>query len=129
MKLDLYAVTHVERIERPTPLEFYRDYVSQNKPVIITGAFDHWKAMKKWTNGFLREKIGSRDVTVDITPYGKGDAVQGKHFVKPMEKVMKFSEFMDFIEHKSQAQGIYYIQHQAKWQFSHRICPRSRRRH
>eukprot|EP01114_Cavostelium_apophysatum_P022221 TRINITY_DN7973_c0_g1_i2.p1 TRINITY_DN7973_c0_g1~~TRINITY_DN7973_c0_g1_i2.p1 ORF type:complete len:331 (-),score=63.27 TRINITY_DN7973_c0_g1_i2:214-1206(-) len=110
---DLYCVSQVDRIEKPSPLEFYREYVAQNKPVIITNGFDHWKALSRWTNDYLRKKIGSKSVTVDITPKGHGDCVvNGGYFVKPVEKVMPFNDFMDFIERKSNPNGVYYIQHQ-----------------
>jgi hypothetical protein len=51
---DLIVTSHIQRIKKPMALEFYRDYVSANKPVIITGCVDDWPAMTKWTNDYLR---------------------------------------------------------------------------
>lgn len=44
----------VDRLNRPTPREFYVKYVRANRPVVITGITDHWKAIGKWTPEFFR---------------------------------------------------------------------------
>ncbi|EFA81864.1 transcription factor jumonji [Heterostelium album PN500] len=107
-------VKEIERIEKPTPLQFYRDYVSQNRPVIIKGAIDDWRALKLWTNQYLCEKMKDVEVTVAITPDGLGDAVKDvdgtQCFVKPLEKKLKFQDFMNVKEQDKN--NIYYIQYQ-----------------
>ena len=45
-----------------TPLTFYRDFVARNKPVIITGAIDHWPAMEKWNQNYISERLGEAQV-------------------------------------------------------------------
>ena len=35
-------------------LEFYRDWVATNLPVLIKGAVNNWPAIKKWNLEFLR---------------------------------------------------------------------------
>jgi len=35
-------------------LEFYRDWVATNLPVLIKGAVNNWPAIKKWNLPFLR---------------------------------------------------------------------------
>ena len=42
----------------PEPLQFYRDYVSQNRPVIIKQGVGHWPALQKWTNKYLEDQLG-----------------------------------------------------------------------
>ena len=37
---DLYLTQSIERIAAPSPLQFYRDYIAPNKPVIITDGLD-----------------------------------------------------------------------------------------
>eukprot|EP01132_Coremiostelium_polycephalum_P004854 gene4854-6050_t len=107
---DFYIVNEIERIEKPTPLEFYREYVSQNKPVIITGVLNDWKALKLWSsNEYLRNLMKDEEVTVAVTPDGFGDAVKlvdydqdtnefHEYFVKPLEKKIKFQEYIDYID-------------------------------
>ncbi|RHY35499.1 hypothetical protein DYB32_000014, partial [Aphanomyces invadans] len=72
---DFWAPRSIARIPPPTPMEFYRHYVSKNIPVIITHAVDHWPALTKWTDEYLTDTLGDAQVTVDVTPSGYGDAV------------------------------------------------------
>lgn len=52
---ELYLNSEVPVLDLvPTPLQFYRDWVAANKPVIIKGAVKHWPAIKKWSNEYLR---------------------------------------------------------------------------
>ncbi|EGG21225.1 transcription factor jumonji [Cavenderia fasciculata] len=107
---DFYVVHNIERIDKPTPLVFYRDYVAQNKPVIIQ----------------------SVEITVAITPDGLGDAVKpintiadekqetsSEHppplyFVKPLEKKMKFEDYLDATQQSetNNDSSIHYLQFQ-----------------
>jgi jumonji domain-containing protein 7 len=105
----------IPRISFPiSPLEFYREFVSQNRPCIITGAIkSQWPAIRLWNNDYLRQKAGNVEVTVDVTPDGFGDhVVDDKYFVKPLQEKMKFGDFIDVIEKKKPSSGVYYIQHQ-----------------
>lgn len=128
----MHTVKEIERIECPdSPFDFYRNYVAQNKPVIITGrrlhfflgvstvclpiatgAVDHWPAFHKWNNAYFRKTLGETTVTVDVTPNGYGDAiVNDTHFVKPDEQQLTINKFFDCIEDKEK-ESVYYIQHQ-----------------
>ena len=110
---ELYLSSEVPRLEKaPSPLEFLRDWVNPNVPIIIENAFNHWPALKNWNNDYLRKKIGHRTVTVAVTPNGYADAVVGEKFVMPEEREMTFSEFLDILEGKIQDRGIYYVQKQ-----------------
>lgn len=44
---------------------FETEYTKPLKPVIITGAFDHWPARQRWTPDFFRLEHGGREVIVD----------------------------------------------------------------
>ena len=110
---ELYLSSKVPKIEiPPSPLEFLRDWVNPNVPVIIKNAFNHWPALEKWNSDYFREKIGHRKVTVAVTPNGFADAVVGNKFVMPEEREMKFSKFLDILEGKVKEQGIFYVQKQ-----------------
>ena len=111
---ELYLQATISRIPVPTPLAFYRDYVSRNKPVVIQGALDHWPALVKWKNSdYLRQQLVDTPVTIDITPDGYGDCVKlQKYFVTPVEEKMPFNRFMDVIEGKTPFNGVAYCQHQ-----------------
>jgi hypothetical protein len=44
---------------------YVREYVLPLKPVIITGALEHWAARKKWTLEFFQERYGNLPLEVD----------------------------------------------------------------
>ena len=44
----------IERRERLSRDEFFEQYYFQNRPVIITGAFDFWPARTQWSFDYLR---------------------------------------------------------------------------
>ena len=44
---------------------YVRDYVNPLKPVIITGALEHWSARKKWTLDFFEQQYGHLPLKID----------------------------------------------------------------
>lgn len=96
----------------PTPLVFYREYVSPNRPVVIKNAINHWSALSKWTHDYFRKVVGDLEVTVAVTPNGYADAVTDGQFVMPYEKTMQMKDFLNIIENPKDYKGIFYIQKQ-----------------
>uniref|UniRef100_A0A3Q4GHW2 Bifunctional peptidase and (3S)-lysyl hydroxylase JMJD7 n=1 Tax=Neolamprologus brichardi TaxID=32507 RepID=A0A3Q4GHW2_NEOBR len=97
----------------PEPLQFHRDWIAANKPCIIRNAFSHWPALSKWSPDYLREKVGSKVISVAVTPNGYADAVNGDRFVMPEERQMSFSSVLDIIEGKvDKGGGVFYVQKQ-----------------
>ena len=88
-----------------TPLTFYREYVSKNKPVIIEGAISHWPALTKWqSDEYLAQVAGEEKVTIDFTPDGRGDSiVDDRLFVTPVEEEMRFKDFLPLLDHAPDA--------------------------
>lgn len=110
---DLYLNQSVPHLEGPPdPLLFYRDWIGPNKPCIIRNAFSHWPALSRWTPEYLREKVGSKVISVAVTPNGYADAVSGDRFVMPEERRMSFNSVLDIIEGKVPASGVFYVQKQ-----------------
>jgi len=104
-------------ISKPSPVEFLREYVCKNRPVLIRGALEEWPLFKqeerRWTNAYLRKMVGDCDITVAITPNGYADAVVNETlFVLPEERKMKFSNFLDFFDKEEPTLEAYYVQHQ-----------------
>lgn len=52
----------IERVERPTPRAFYERFVKLNKPVVITGIADKWKATARWTPEYFRSHFADAKV-------------------------------------------------------------------
>uniref|UniRef100_A0A3Q2QAS3 Bifunctional peptidase and (3S)-lysyl hydroxylase JMJD7 n=1 Tax=Fundulus heteroclitus TaxID=8078 RepID=A0A3Q2QAS3_FUNHE len=110
---DLYLNKSVPHLDGPPkPLQFYRDWIAPNKPCIIHNAYSHWPALSRWTPKYLREKIGSKVISVAVTPNGYADAVVGDRFVMPEERQMSFSAVLDIIEGMVQKNGVFYVQKQ-----------------
>ena len=55
----------VDRRAGLTREQFARDYLSPLRPVILTDAISHWRAMGRWTPQFFKEQYGQLQVTVD----------------------------------------------------------------
>ena len=75
-----------------SPLAFYRDWVGQNRPVIIRNGIKHWDALEKWKNNeYLIQKCDpDKIVKVAVTPNGYADAITDGKFVMPYEESMTF---------------------------------------
>ncbi|KAI9550566.1 hypothetical protein GHT06_016442 [Daphnia sinensis] len=109
---ELYLSTSIPYLEQlPTCLEFYRNFVAQNRPVIIRNAFASWPALSKWDIEYFRQHYGTKDVTVTVTPNGYADAVTDGHFVLPLEKVMPMNQFLCSLENPVENR-VHYIQKQ-----------------
>ncbi|XP_031573392.1 bifunctional peptidase and (3S)-lysyl hydroxylase Jmjd7-like [Actinia tenebrosa] len=123
---ELYLSSEVPVLSAPpTSLQFYRQWVSPNIPVIIKNAINHWPALKLWNSDYFREKIGDKEVTVAVTPNGYADAVVGDRFVMAEDRSMKMKQFLDILDHKTEEKGIFYIQKQNSnftEEFSEIIC-------
>ena len=77
-------VIEIERRPAPTSREqFIREVEEPSKPVVLTGAMGNWPAMRQWNAEYLRERIGHRNITVDICP-PTGDATQ----TRPLEMTL-----------------------------------------
>ncbi|EOY32967.1 2-oxoglutarate and Fe(II)-dependent oxygenase superfamily protein isoform 1 [Theobroma cacao] len=60
----------------PTPLQFLRDFVSQNKPCLISNSISHWPALSLWpTPSYLSTSLSSSLVSLHLTPDGQADAL------------------------------------------------------
>lgn len=124
---DFWQPLHnVARVDASTlsPLEFYRQYVSKSVPVILTSAMQHaaeWQqALLHWqSDAYLIEAAGDEPVTVDVTPFGFGDAVlplggadDKKLFVMPEEREMTLQQFLEVLNDREGFDGVPYLSHQ-----------------
>ena len=68
---EFYLTAQVPVLETPpSGLEFLRDWVSFNRPVVIQNATKQWPALNKWTTEYLVEKLRGRQISVAVTPTG-----------------------------------------------------------
>ncbi|CAG4939582.1 unnamed protein product [Colias eurytheme] len=113
---ELYLTGKVAEIENVDPLEFHREYVSKNIPVIIKGGCSEWPATLKWNSEYFRTTIPDKLVTVAVTPNGYADGITrdkngDEYFVMPLEIETSMSEFLNMLEAKRE-NYIPYIQKQ-----------------
>lgn len=112
-KSELYLDSEIPHILSPSPLEFYRDFVSRNRPCIIEDTLGEWAALSRWIEpNYLRDKLKDNIVSVSRTPNGWGDAVTNGYFILPSEEKMKFSEFTQKLNARKPEDGILYCSHQ-----------------
>ena len=115
---DFYLQREIPQIENSpeSPLEFYRNWISFNRPLIIRNAISHWPAKQKWQNNqYLLQKCDPKKIVkVSVTPNGYADAIDTNgNFVMPHEENMSFEEFIHIIENPSDSNGaVHYIQRQ-----------------
>jgi len=46
----------IDRVHRPSPREFYLKYLRPNRPVVLTGITDDWKAITNWSPEYFRSQ-------------------------------------------------------------------------
>lgn len=119
-------IPECERIPMPSKDRFFNDFLARSKPVIITGAMDHWTALVKWTSDFFRKRYGDRHVHIKLTPKGEYEGIEAANIwdsfatfkipkavikklpypdlvvVRPATTEIKFSEFLDLIGNVSE---------------------------
>ncbi|KAK4899453.1 hypothetical protein LTR27_003186 [Elasticomyces elasticus] len=85
--------------EDPSALEFLQ-FVAKNRPFVVRHAANSWTASEKWDADYLRQRMGSEEVKVAVTPLGNADAVVQQSngslvFVEPHEIFQSFTSFLD----------------------------------
>ncbi|KAL4592914.1 hypothetical protein LXL04_005921 [Taraxacum kok-saghyz] len=79
-ELSLGTTPQIDRLHTPpTPLQFLRDYLSQNKPFILSASAAttlQWPATTLWTStSYLLNALSSSTVSLHLTPTGQADSL------------------------------------------------------
>ena len=85
----------VERHERLSRDEFFEQYYFQNRPVIITGAFDSWPARTQWNFDYFRARCGDCEVEVQS---GRNSDPNYEINQPNLKRKMPFREYVDLVE-------------------------------
>ncbi|XP_011005009.1 PREDICTED: jmjC domain-containing protein 7-like [Populus euphratica] len=74
---ELSLGNRIQRLDSaPTPLQFLRDFVSPNKPCIISNAISHWPALTRWPSlSYLSSTLSNSIVSLHLTPDGRADSL------------------------------------------------------
>lgn len=54
---------------------FRAEYLASTRPVVLSGAIDHWRALGKWTPDYFRTAYATRRVIVDGREWALGDLI------------------------------------------------------
>lgn len=55
----------IDRVAALPHRELVRSYLRPMRPVVVTDAIGHWRALRRWTPEFFRDEYGSTEVVVD----------------------------------------------------------------
>lgn len=101
----MYIPYEIQKIDHiPAPLDFLRNWVNPNVPVVIKGGASDWIALKMWTFEYLKQTLKDKPVTVAVTPNGFADAIafnqeeNKEMFVLPEERTLTISELFERLE-------------------------------
>lgn len=106
-------MNEIERIEKPAVEVFYKNYILASKPVILTGVIDEWKAVLTWTIDYLRERVGHKEVNINVSETERFIGTKKEGF-ETLKTQMKFSEYMEYLEKKGGGYNKqYYLQQES----------------
>jgi hypothetical protein len=88
------AASAIFRAEGVTSQAFLDSFYALNRPLIIGGELDQWKAYQSWTPDYLRAKLAGRPVEVQA---GRGASAHYERRKDDHAQVMPFETFMDRI--------------------------------
>jgi hypothetical protein len=94
----------IERRERLSRDEFFEQYYFQNRPVIITGAFDFWPARTAWRFEYFRERCGECEVEVQ---FGRESDANYEINQPKLKRMMRFADYVDLVERSSATNDFY----------------------
>jgi len=109
---DVKSTFEVPRVERPSRREFEERFLFPQRPVIISGAMEGWPARERWTNDYLKEKVGARTVpTFKHKIHADGPRRVWNDPKKGLSDItaMKLAEYIDLLAGAEVSDGQLYI--------------------
>lgn len=94
----------VPRVPKLSRQAFLDDFYSLNRPVVMTGAMDDWRALTEWTGDNLKRRLGDR--VVEVQANRNSDANYEINQTK-LKKDMRFGDFVDITETGGQTNNYY----------------------
>lgn len=94
----------IERRHQLSREEFFLEYYSTNRPVILTGMMEDWPALTKWTSEYLKTNYWDRTVEIQAgrNSNRRYEIEQPQH-----AREMLFGDFIDQIESGGVTNDIY----------------------
>ena len=94
----------IERRSNLTREEFFEQYYAANRPVILQGCLQDWKAMTRWTPQYLKATCGNVMVAISANrdEHADYESNAGKH-----RQNILFSEYVDHVHSGTETNNIY----------------------
>eukprot|EP00403_Amphidinium_massartii_P038600 CAMPEP_0178443712 /NCGR_PEP_ID=MMETSP0689_2-20121128/39062_1 /TAXON_ID=160604 /ORGANISM="Amphidinium massartii, Strain CS-259" /LENGTH=439 /DNA_ID=CAMNT_0020067779 /DNA_START=104 /DNA_END=1420 /DNA_ORIENTATION=+ len=106
-----------DRLHNPTAEEFFRQVV-KNRPAIISGVAEKWKARKDWTWEYLLDNLGDTPVVASVNPTAMFDGpVKAADFNidrfeyvvgRPDTVMLPFAHYISLLREASDRDDVYY---------------------
>jgi hypothetical protein len=94
-RLERLSTAGIERRRGLSAEDFFHDYYSAGRPVILSGLLENWPAMHKWNLRFLLDHYGEKDVEVQVNREQNPLYEQNK---ARHQKIMRFGDFLSWID-------------------------------
>jgi len=117
-ELSLGSNSNIERLESPpTPLQFHRNFITPNKPCIISNSISHWPSLSLWSHpSYLTKSLSSTTVSLHLTPTGAADSLtplpSSLCFASAHVQHLPFPEALRLINSSNPSQCVAYAQQQ-----------------
>ncbi|XXT19048.1 cupin-like domain-containing protein [Sorangium sp. So ce429] len=99
----------IERIERPSPDHFQREYVSRRRPVVLTGVASRWPAVTRWSPEYFRDRHGRHRVVVERSRLATPSNDPLTYLRNRYYAEEELGELIDVMLSATQPPGSYYI--------------------
>ena len=76
-------VVEIDRRHKLPYEDFAHEYLFPNKPVILSGALEGWRAIATWTPQYLKHKYGSINLSIDGKKYSMADFIDSVNSSTP----------------------------------------------
>lgn len=90
--------------DRPSQNKFLDLYYSKNRPVVLTGVMDNWKALSLWTPEYLKSKYGSEMVEIQ---FGRNSDPTYEENSESLKKQISFGEYLDMVAQGGETNDYY----------------------
>jgi hypothetical protein len=108
----------VPRLHQPDPQLLARDFLTPERPVIITGVVQKWPAFSRWTVEYLRSALGSRMVAISESPVGDYFNASDT-YGESATRDMPWAQFIESVFERREGDPVRYLRQRSISEFAH----------
>jgi Cupin-like domain len=91
---------------------FIEEHYLPSRPVVISGMFDHWPALQKWSPAYLREHFGERQIEVQTGRNSDPDYEANK---MSHRRQLTLGDFCNLVESVDASNDAYLTANNSEW--------------